>query len=369
MASIEKRGGRWRVRWHDEHGIHRSRSAPDRATAQWIKLEIERGQALGQPWDPAELGRPLPTLWSLAERYLREQRARLAPRTVARKEQFLGVWLRHLHRELGRDPRVEDLSRAALADYHGALLDPATGRHLHGRRPTTAAKHIHEIEYFWRWLWSAAEDLGLEVPRPRSLELRRQPPARREAPTWDEMDRAIGALRGWHRDVAVLCRCTGLRVDQVMRLEWSDLDLERARLRVRPELGKTAQERRGRTVPIAAVLVRELAGWGVREGFVVRSERDLGPRHREARARDAARGWQRAGVRPEVWQGRPWHAFRAGFQTGLRRAGVAGDSIDYLVGHSRGLDEHYIDGGALGLVEAVGIVPPIAAVLDRRAVR
>ena len=283
---------------------------------------------------------------------------------MVRKEQFLGAWLDWFDLRLKREALVDDLSRAMLAEYHAHILRPTTGRFVHGRGRETVRKHIGEIELAWRWVWERGGDYGVEVPRPQRLRLQREPPLWLPAPTWPEMDAAIACLDGWRRRVCVVMRCTGLRVQQVMGLMWADLDLERATIHVRGELGKSLQERSGRVIPIAPVLVAELAGWGTREGWLV----DCPHEHRIVRARDIGRGWERAGVRPEVWdglpgrKGRPDHAFRAGFETGLMARMVRRETVDYLVGHSLGITAHYADPwAALGLREAVALVPEIGA--------
>lgn len=70
--------------------------------------------------------------------------------------------------------------------------------------------------------------------------------------------------------------------------------------------------------------------------------------------------WQRAGVRPEVWQRRPDHAFRRAFRTGLLALGANPDAVDYLQGHeiagSRGSS---IDAQQLPLAAALALIPAI----------
>ena len=75
-------------------------------------------------------------------------------------------------------------------------------------------------------------------------------------------------------------------------------------------------------------------------------------------------------LRPEVWRSerrenkRTSHSFRAGFQRGLRRAGVEDRVIDALVGHSGATvrDRHYDDADWVELVRAVGQVPEVQEV-------
>jgi integrase len=90
----------------------------------------------------------------------------------------------------------------------------------------------------------------------------------------------------WRARLCTLLRFTGLRVDeQVMKLRWSDVDLERAELTIRGELGKSAAEREGRIVPISPHLVEILSGWGVREGYLVGT-------HKEDRVSDVTHQWR-----------------------------------------------------------------------------
>lgn len=106
-------------------------------------------------------------------------------------------------------------------------------------------------------------------------------------------------------------------------------------------------------------LLEYLAGLGHRDGYVVPSNRH-GERAREARQRDIIRAWRRAGVRPEVWEGRSHHAFRKGFITELKRAGADADAVEVLVGHKlpslRGI---YTDPRAMPMQTAVALIPPL----------
>ncbi len=173
------------------------------------------------------------------------------------------------------------------------------------------------------------------------------------------MDACIAALDGWHRDLAVVLRFTGLRAQQAMWLTWDDLDLSNARLRIRGELGKSKQEQRGRIVPVSPHLVRRLTASSHEDRFVVPCNRNPGPRRRLARARDTERGWKRAEVRPEAWEGRPHHAFRKGFVSELKRSSADTDAVEFLVGHSLGLRGVYTDPDALPLRETIAKIPPL----------
>lgn len=185
------------------------------------------------------------------------------------------------------------------------------------------------------------------------------------APSWAEMDRCIEVATGWLGKLMVVLRYTGLRVGEAMLLRWTDLDLDRATLAIRKEISKN---RKGRVIPISPHLVEELAGWGMREGWVIPSTRREGEREHQARQRDASRAWDRAGVRADIWGREPFHAFRNSFTTNMLALGTHPDAVDHLQGHKpgRGSRDRYIDvWRALPLEETAAQVPAIGEVKDK----
>jgi len=368
MASVQLKNGRWVVRWREggRDSPQRSITCTSERRAHALAEEIEEQVNRTGRYEPRRAGRSSPAEVILVD-YLADVARRRQPNTLRRYAQMLELWRRYIGDHALAD---EVFTYTHLADYHAHLSDPETGRHLHRRQPETVRKPVECIELLWRWAWQRqARGTYHGVPQPDSLGLERPAPPHKLAPTWEEMDACIDMADGWQHQLYVLLRSTGLRVAQAMALQWSDLELapnprspytsdpHHPTLRIRPELGKSRQERRGRIIPIAPTLAAELAGWGRREGYVVESAR-TGENTRTARARDAQRAWARAGVRPEVWQGCAHHAFRAGFQSGLKRLGADPEAVEYLVGHSRGdVRERYVGPASLPLIEAVTLVP------------
>lgn len=262
-------------------------------------------------------------------------------------------------KELGLT-RVADLSRDRMREFNLWLGLPRTSRHgKAARSPETVTKNTAIVQRMWQWVYD--EDKTGRVPPPKFIKLVYAAGAVVTAPTWAEMDACIDACETeWHRQLATVMRFTGLRVNQAMRLLWSDVDVEGARLTVRGELGKTKQEMRGRVVPLSLHFTKILATWGKREGFLVKSNR-RGERERVARARDMARAWARAGVRAAAWESSPNHSFRDGFISGLKRMGADDEAVEVLVGHSLGLRGRYVDADALPLEAAVALIPAMKA--------
>jgi len=367
MASIHEVDGGWKVRWNEGGRGGRSRSVTLRSEREATrkKLEIEDSLDRHGRYEPRRAGRATAVGLILVD-FIKYSARKHAPGTTRNYSQYLELFKKWVGPNTGADA----LSYQLLSDYHTHLSNPTTGRHLHRRGPATVHKHFSAIELAWNFAWrrqARGEYHG--VPQPDSLELQRPPRPTKRAPTWAQMDAMIACSEGWHRKLYIVMRCTGLRVGQVMRLRWDDLH-EDGRdgfgLHIRPELGKMPQEKRGRWVPVAPVLAQEIAGWGVRDGWLVECPRKYtrgelaGQEHREARARDAQRAWTRADVDAAVWTGCAHHAFRAGFVSGLARAGADREAVEFLVGHSRGIREAYADPDALPLLEAVRRVPPLA---------
>ena len=365
MASIRKHGPSWQIRFVQPDGSAGSRSGfTTRRAAEAVAREIEDTVASGRRWEPRD-ARASANLREVAAAYVTDCARRLRPITVlgyARSIETFLTWLATSEPALPGSA----LSRPVLLAYFDHLTTtPATagGHDLARRRSaSTPVKRLAELHTWWEWAYDAEERWPGTISPPKELRLSTPPPVRVVAPTWAEMDACIASALGPQRRAAIVMRYTGLRVGQVMRLKWSDLDLVARELRVRPELGKSRAESAGRTIPVSAHLVSELAGWGVREGWLIPTHRRDGPRERVFRSRDLGRAWQRAGVRPEVWKGRPDHAFRKGFRSGLKRAGADTEALEYLLGHQLGSGEEgtYTDPDALPLREAVDLVPAVA---------
>lgn len=257
------------------------------------------------------------------------------------------------------------LSKPLLDEFYAWLLRSENGLHGHARSVETARKIVSVVQLAWEWAENSERWPG-EIPRPRRIEMRTTPVQEVHAPTWAEMDACVLACRNWHRQLVIFLRYSGLRVGETMLLEWSDIDLDKGLLTIRPEISKTGV---GRTIPMSPYLVEEIVTWGAHEGYVVPSGRRKGERERQARPRDICAAWARAKVRENVWRRRPDHAFRRGIKSGLLALRAHPDAIDYLQGHSLGNGSsrsRYIDSAQLPLAETVRLIPKIGRIGSQR---
>lgn len=380
MASIAKRGKRYIVRWRDPDGVERIRTVPDFDTAKRLQRDVERTAALGQRWQPA-VQAAAPELavidgdeivGGLVEDFLTDRRRTLRPNTMVQYEVGLAQFTDFVRsRNPDRRRLTTDLiTREVLGAWWVELVE------VRRMSIATARLRLGAVHRCWDWAYDS-DAYGSFVGRPRHLDMPDAVYAPPVAPTWEEMDtfiRVAGELaaakdeagcrlgtcpveRVWRRKLAIVLRFTGLRVDQAMRLDWSDLDLERETLTVRPELGKTRAERVGRIVPVSSHLVAHLSGWGRREGWLFADGMN-----RHAQSTGSTAIWKATGVRPAAWKGHPHHSFRYGFTSGLKRLGADVEAVEYLVGHAiPGVRSRYLDPAAVPLAEAVKLIPPLSS--------
>lgn len=371
MASIEKLpSGRYRVVWYE--GIDKlRRAAPDYDTARKLKLRIEQDLSLhGRVTidDPRPRARPLHealTAW------LDAVRLDLTPRTHGNYEDATVLFLDAMSRRLGVDAAALDvtvLNREALVGFSSWLI-------AEGRTSTTALKRAQTLRLAWLWLYEGETDGPFLKPPPAKAAGRRAPLPSPIAPTWREADACLDAMhaRGirrtphdWLFRFGLLARYTGLRRSELIRVLWTDLELDGFAPAMTIRAVITKGQESGRRVPLAPALAAILRTWDRPTPYVVAAPpaevvaaEGKGRGHVD---RNLRRAWVRAGVRPEVWTTRPAHAFRRGLRTGLEELRIRTPIIDYLVGHKPvGTGpRHYLDSERAywpELVEAVNALP------------
>lgn len=380
--------GTWRIRWRetvrDPDGttrrVQRSLVVADQATAQEVAARVLRAVESGVLYE-REAVREIPdvaTVDDVLRGYLRSRAARGAVGHTL--EGYGAAHARALASLRAAHQIPDDRPVPGALLTRDEVIALAVRVRAAGYSEGTVYTTVRQILAAWTW---ASDDPatypGLGIP-PRDpstvlpqLPVYEAPPA----PTLAECDAVIRRLHELPRaawvsvPLAVIGRCTGLRMSQILALTVGDVELVSATLAVRT--GKSRRERSGRILPIAPVLRDYLAP------LVASRDRAEPLLRRRVGAvgrgpwKVVRRAWEEATqageVRREVWQptgreiARPDHAFRAAFQGHLVSMGVRDEVIDLLVGHAPGLrGRHYVDGEARrqAAIEAVALIPPIA---------
>lgn len=357
MASIEERDGAYRVRWRNPgERVVRSRKCPSRGVAKRVAAEIEAAAALGRAW-PDPSARVDPLLGRLVEAWLVDlARVSRAPRTIARAHATMSVFVPWVAARVGREPTVSDLTIGLVEAWDGERA---------AKSVATRRTDVWAICAVWAWGYGRDEWRG-GMGRPTRPVMPAMPRSRPTAPTWEQMDavleQARHGRREWLRRAVTLMRGLGWRITQVIGLSWADVDLDACTISLPGRLGKTAQERAGRTVPMAPWLRDELRSWLPRKGPLVPQ-----PQPRGHIARLVGELWAAAGVPETVWRQRPDHAFRIGLISGLTRARADVEAVEFYVGHAAlGVRGHYVDPEALPLGEVAALIraPGVAVVSE-----
>lgn len=364
--------GRWQIRWRDPPAGDGSRKARKatferKASADIACAEIHDATKLGRIWEPRgeSAGEGAGVVDVTVRACMSAYVDHLTDRRAARTAINVGVACDLFTAFAGESMPITAMTKTKLDAFYKHLRT-TIGRNKKPRSKDTCAKYITNVQGWWKW--AANQDAYASIiPPPRELEaLPRDAQMPTKAPTWAEMDATIAAAGAWYPLLLAVMRSLGLRVSQALFLKVGDLVRTDAGLELhfRGELGKSAQERRGRIVPIGshvAWFFNEMARDRPASEFLVPSMRAVGRlRSRDLQSRHVNHAWEKAGVRAEVWKKRPDHAFRKGFETGLRAAGVERDAAEYLVGHSLGIAGLYVDAVGLGLRGVVDKIPPFS---------
>jgi integrase len=266
-----------------------------------------------------------------------------APLTRERYKTAFKLFARFLDDRKNGLALVTDLSKAMLEDFYAWLKD--------GRTAYTKERYVQRVQTFWEWLDNHDDKKYANVPRPRYLEMESEPAEAVVAPTWEEMSLCIDAcLTEWVRRITTILYFTGVRAEQARTMEWSQVDVERGVMTIKPHKALP-----GRIIPMSPHFAAELAKWGKREGFLCGY--DVSDSLVRKRVREA---WERAAVRREAWDGQTQQAFRIGVTTGLKLAGINKEDAELYLGRTvEGARKSYLAVGMLPLEHVAQAIPAV----------
>jgi len=355
MATVERRGDGWRVRWRDPDGKSRSRQCPTARSARELKLDVEETIARGQRWAPAAAVR-LPALRDLIAAYVSDLLRVRAEHTHQRAHYALDPFNEWIRARLKLDlPTVDVLTRSLLEAYDAHLV----GR---GSSYATRRTSMWAIGGAWKWGWHHPE-WRAALHEPSIPRMPRAPVRRPQAATWEQLDAIVHLAdnearrlpsRTWLYRLALLMRGTGWRVTQCLGLV--NTDYRDGLLELRGELGKSGAEKAGRTVPVAPWLRPHLEAWAETPGPLV------GAVATKTRASElVGMLWRESGAPESIWRQRPDHAFRIGLISGLADLRADREAVEFYVGHTlTGMRATYVDPRSLPLAEVARAIPHVA---------
>ena len=308
----------WYIRFYNAYGKRRKmKAAPTKAQAGEIlakKLSEVASEKAGLPtMNAREL-----KLRDLIRRYLDSQRPRVTPRHL----QCVGNELRRSIAAMSVF-RVGDMTREKVENYLNKRTES-------GLSPRTVNVTLTRLKALFNWGVKVGE-LPINPIACVSLRPGYEKRHERRAMTDDEAARLIDVLdEGWLRVSVLLALYCGLRVSEIRKLQWSDIDLEARKIRIRPE---TEKNRKGATLPIHSILRDVLSDW--------RGRTLPGPGAKVVKMHSKPvvplrKALKKAGIPYQDESGRfvDWHALRHTFLTNLARQGVGMKEIQSLGRHS-----------------------------------
>jgi integrase len=337
-AWIAKRDGQITVRWKFR-GRYGRRKVPTRRVAQILIKEIEACHALGLEWKPtSEEDQSDPCISDIIVDRLERGRHSRRPNTIENWKYAYSRFVEFLQTKKPRGKlRPSVLSESNIYDFHEWL------KREHGNSDIVAANRVSQISGLWKWADESSK-WGEIVPRFVRVDIGRpaSPPIK-PAASWQQVDMMIEALKRQrtarataYYKAAALMRYMGIRRKQALCIKWEAFNLEDGSVEIVGELGKSRVERRGRVIPIAPVLIEEMATWGRREGIVAAVKNgDKIPYPSMSAA--VIKAWESSGVDHSVWQGQSCHGMRRTFTSELVARGAERYAVELLCGRSTGM--------------------------------
>jgi integrase len=325
----------WVLRWRDGDG-DKSRTL---GTTQQLRSRAEAQRAASKFTAEINNSVEVATFGQLVRRYLQEaipeRQSTAGPLRAMLNARILPEW---------EDVRVIDMAKDPMA-VEQWIKGLQTKPRKKGEKPrdlapksklhTRAILHrLFEYAMRWRYLDCQRNPMGL-------IELRGT--SRRVRPIYlltpKEYYVVLSHLAPHVRLMAVLAMNTGMRISEILGLQWGDVDFERRTLTIeRSVVGKYEGETKtiasADVLPLHEVLVQELQAWKAREKDVndwLFGNIDTGrPYHADSLRQDhLAPAGRKAGI-PNLG----WHNFRHTYRSRLGDSGVAPEVQQKLMRHS-----------------------------------
>lgn len=244
MASFRKHRGKWQVRvYSSRSGGAKSKTFLSRTdAAAWAKkMEFEL-------WEGAAL-RDYPILNELVTRY----RNSVTPtKKGARQEaQRLSYWEAHHLCAL----TAEKLTAARLAQWRDTFLEDHAASTTRLYLAALSAV-FNRARNEWGLLGLQNPCHQISLPKLNNARVRRLMPG--------EFDAVLAKLAPEMRPLALICRWTGMRLSEALKLQWKDIDLEQRTA----TLNQTKNGTR-RIVPLGPQVMRLLEGMNIEKNDAV----------------------------------------------------------------------------------------------------
>ncbi len=325
MASIYLRGKTYWLKYQ-LHGrlIRESLKTADPKIARYLLRKKETDLAEGRSPLPPQRVDPVKAI----EEFLTDTAIYKKPSTLRNDRLHLLDFSR-----AAKVSHVRQITEAMISDYLKQVVQER------GLSPWTANGKLAIIQKWLNWCRWHQPPYVIDNPATRVKGLARElNPGRFLTP--DEIEGMLSAFQGSHLYPMVATAIfAGLRVGELMHLEWRDIDFERNTIMVqnKHEWQFKTKSKKFRVIPLNARLKAILMSYAKTEGFCFLTPENQ--RYHEQPKRAFYTVLKRAGI-----SGVGWHDFRRTFGSELARQGVSLLKISKWMGHSdpRVTVQHYV---------------------------
>ena len=306
---MRKRGRFWEISFIDNDGKrHRaSTKTVDRELAQKI-LDSVRGKVAEEKWLSRFPGESI-SFREMMEKYLEEHASKLA------SARDLAGYAKNLCSFFG-DCLLTRITPRLISEYK-------VKRRKDGVKPATINRELASMKKAYNlamkeWQW-VSENPVLKVSMERENNKRDR---------WlrvDEEARLLEACLGWLREIVIFALNTGMRLSEILRLMWKDVDLNRKTLTV-----MKSKNTEKRTIPLNGTAFRML--W--MKSLMPKESEFVFPSqaHTMLSKYNVERAFRKARKRAKVDDFK-FHDLRHTFATRLVQGGESLYSVQVLLGH------------------------------------
>lgn len=212
---------------------------------------------------------------------------------------------------------IKDIKTATIQKYLQKLSTS-------GRKPKTVNNHLIVIHTFLNFARSQEYIFDNPAASIKKLTIEKNPPRFLSA---EETERLISVSQKSHLYPMIMTAIyTGMRMRELMHLEWQDIDFDRKTVTVRNKAGFQTKNRKFRVIPLSSQLAAVLKPLKAKSGYCFTYK---GKPYRSRPKKALETLFKRSQIRNAGW-----HTFRKTFASHLIMQGISITKVSKWLGHS-----------------------------------
>ena len=307
------------IEYRDHGKRKRERIGPSKAAAESRLLEVQK--ALVENRHIERDKNTIVTLDKLFDWFLNLQEVRGLDSYCRIK-----VQVKALRRLLDQNQLIRDLSGAQLENYVSSRLqEPSPNRLGNSIAPKTVKEEISLLRNMLNRALSYAFISRIPISRYPTVKVDN---VRNRVFEEVEYQRLLEECPLWLRRIVIMARGTGMRQSEILKLQWSDVDLQTGFVRLKASMTKTDEARSVRLLPeVTAMLLETPRALHTQQVFLSATNKPI-PYWTTYVQKTWKQSLEKAGI-----EGACFHDLRHDFVTRAMRSGNVSHVVMKQVGH------------------------------------